>query len=147
MKTVAVALMLSLAASPAWAQSAEPSPQPSSHPGQQSEEQQDASRSDTAKLPVSLERIRRELALRPGPADDPFRLQYYVQVYGRLPAVAFLSERDLLTGGGVRYGSPTHQEILNQITPEEFRAPAADLTVLASLIAKWLEGKKKGAEK
>jgi hypothetical protein len=37
------------------------------------------------------------------------------------------------------YGAPTHRQILEQITPQEFRAPAADF----SSLFRWLSDKAK----
>jgi hypothetical protein len=95
-------------------------------------------------LPVSVDRIKRQLARPPRSTDDPLRLQYYVEVYGKLPPIALFADGDDLHHGAVPFSGPTHKDILNQITPEEFRSPAADLTSLASLIASWLSGRKQG---
>jgi hypothetical protein len=41
--------------------------------------------------------------------------------------------------GPVPYGAPTHREIVNHITPQEFRAPAADFSALI----RWLNDRNK----
>jgi hypothetical protein len=92
-------------------------------------------------LPVSLDRIKRELAIAYTRPTDPLRLHYYVEVYGKMRRLDLLEDEDL-SSAAVPYGGPTHRDILYQITPEEFRSPPADIGALATLIAQWLSGKK-----
>ena len=94
-----------------------------------------------ADLPVSLDRIKRELAISYTRPADPLRLHYYVEVYGKMQRLDLLKGEDL-SSAAVPYGGPTHKDILYQITPEEFRSPPADIGALVALLAQWLSGKK-----
>jgi hypothetical protein len=41
---------------------------------------------------------------------------------------------DLSPSGPVRYGGMTHAEFMDQVTPQEFRAPSANLAGVAMLV-------------
>lgn len=104
-------------------------------------EQQPASADETTidtRIPtVSLDRIKRRMAALP--ADDGrllLRLTARVDVYARAQAVEVLqgfnveSWTSLLggrTGGAIAYGSPTHNETVNAMTPEFWRQRASSL--------------------
>jgi hypothetical protein len=96
-------------------------------------------------LPVSLERIRRELLqqTRTTESRDGLRLSYYVEVYGRAPRLELFTPEDNLVNSPVMYGGMTHQEFLRVVTPEEFRAPAADISGAIAALIKWAADKKK----
>jgi hypothetical protein len=87
---------------------------------------------DPAKLGVSLARIRRELAqaeAEESTRDGQLRLQFVVEVYGQAPKIDLL--RDFPLSGPVPYGGPTHQEVLDVLTPEEFRSPMIPFSAIA----------------
>lgn len=100
---------------------------------------------DGSRLGVSLDRIRRELAQAQAadaaPDDGRIRFSFSVEVVGSAPKI------DLLQGfslkGGVPYGSPTHQEVLDVITPREFRSPAVPFSAIAFWAARQLYEKSK----
>jgi hypothetical protein len=96
---------------------------------------------DPDKLPISVDRIRSKLAALP-PSEDALGLQlrYYIEVYGRAVPLELFAGVDLRMGP-VPYGAPTHAELIRFVTPQEFRAPAADLLAPARLLANWLAGK------
>jgi hypothetical protein len=98
-------------------------------------------------LPVSLERIRRELSqqARTSESRDGLRLSYYVEVYGRAPRLELFSPEENLTSAPVQYGGMTHQEFLRVVTPEEFRSPAADIPGAIAAFLKWAAEKRKSA--
>ena len=81
------------------------------------------------KLPVSLDRIKRQLSRSEQTAKNGsiLRLSYYVDVYSRSPAVDLIRNTFDLSDGPVPYGAPTHQEMLNAMTPRQWRAPAINL--------------------
>ena len=92
---------------------------------------------DGGVLPVSLERIKGRLATLPD-GDDRLllRLTERINVYARAQAVEVLggfnveSWTSLLggrAGGAIAYGSPTHNETLNAMTPEFWRNRASSL--------------------
>lgn len=92
---------------------------------------------DQVALPTSLERVKRKLAQAPPSTDDTaIRLQYFVEVYGRLEALQLFDERELQSAAPP-YGGMTHQEFLNFVTPQEFRAPVADIGSAVAAFTKW----------
>tara|TARA_B100001123_G_scaffold173553_1_gene199377 strand:+ start:117 stop:488 length:372 start_codon:yes stop_codon:yes gene_type:complete len=70
----------------------------------------------------SLGRIRKQLdrAEETGIGNDLFRLDYYIDVYGRLPEINIV-EGFNLDSGPVRYSVPTTIDLLNASTPERYR--------------------------
>jgi hypothetical protein len=93
---------------------------------------------DASKMGVDLSRIRRELAQaeREEQSDDPLRLRFRVEVVGTAPKIDFLEGFNV--DGPVSYGSPTHEEVLNVLTPQEFRSPVIPFSSLAALAAQKL---------
>ena len=67
------------------------------------------------------------------------RLRYIVDVYGQAPRIELFTKQDNLLNGPVPYGGPTHQDLLQVITPQEHRAPAANFGNLF----RWLSDKAK----
>ena len=51
------------------------------------------------------------------------------------PPLVLFDRDDNLVHGPVPYGGPTHREMLEQMTPKEFRAPAADFSALMRWLA------------
>jgi hypothetical protein len=97
-------------------------------------------RVDVSRLPINLRRIERELrsmAIRE--ERDGLNLRYQVEVFGRLPAVTFFTPEDNLAVGPVPYGGPTHRDMIEHVTPQEFRSPVMDFGSLF----KWLGAKVK----
>jgi hypothetical protein len=96
---------------------------------------------DVSRLPINIERIRRELnvALSDHEQRDGLNLRYQIEVYGRAPAITLFTAADNLKNGPVPYGAPTHREMVDQMTPQEFRAPIMDFSALF----KWLADKTK----
>jgi hypothetical protein len=93
---------------------------------------------DAKLLPISLHRIQREIRQAAETGDhDGLRLRYQVDVYGRAPAIEFFTKEDNLRDGPVPYGGPTHKEMLEMMTPREYRAPVADF----SAFMRWLADK------
>ncbi len=79
---------------------------------------------DAVDLPVSLERIRSELDRLPvaKSEQDVLRLNFYVRVYGRAPDVNVLEGYDV-HNGPVPYGSPTHADMRELISPMQVSTP------------------------
>jgi hypothetical protein len=95
---------------------------------------------DADRLPVSIARIKEALAQAPASTQTGLRLQYYIEVYGRSIPLDISGDFDLRSGP-VPYGGPTHRELIGMVTPQEFRAPAADLLGPARLLLGWLSEK------
>ena len=95
---------------------------------------------DVSRLPINLERIQRQLRQSTvRDESDGLRLRYIVDVYGQAPRIELFGNRDFSLTGPAPYGGPTHNEILQVITPQEYRAPAANFGNLF----RWLADKAK----
>jgi hypothetical protein len=95
---------------------------------------------DVSKLPINLDRIQRQL--RQSSVRDEsegLRLRYVVDVFGQAPRIELFGNRDFSLTGPAPYGAPTHQDLLQVITPQEYRAPAANFGNLF----RWLADKAK----
>jgi hypothetical protein len=95
---------------------------------------------DVSRLPLNLDRIQRELrqsAIRE--ERQGLNLRYVVEVYGQAPPLVLFGPDDDLVYGPVPYGAPTHKDMIEHVTPKEYRAPAADFSALL----KWLAEKGK----
>jgi hypothetical protein len=71
---------------------------------------------------VSIKSIRSQLQQTSAPAQprvsgSGLRYDFFVDVLGKRPPIDFFRDYDLSTKGGVRWGAPTHQEILNAMSP------------------------------
>jgi hypothetical protein len=81
----------------------------------------------TDSSPVSLKRIKRGLQeAQAHPPPNRLRLSYYVAVVGETPPINLFKDFDPVHGA-VPYTAPSHQELFDQVTPREFRAPSADI--------------------
>lgn len=88
---------------------------------------------DPAALGVSTSRIMRRLAAdsqarRQG--ASPLKLEYHVEVFGTAPSLRFFAGQDLVFGA-VPGSAPTHRDMLDMFTPQEFKSPRVDLLGLA----------------
>lgn len=91
---------------------------------------------DVSRLPVDLDRIQRglrESAVRE--EREGLNLRYRVQVYGQAPPIVLFGPEANLTTGPVPYGAPTHRDMVDHVTPREFRTPAADISALIRWLA------------
>lgn len=69
---------------------------------------------------VSLKAIRRQVKSAPEPkqaSGNGLRYDFFVDVLGIKPPIDFFKDFDLSTKGGVRWGTPTHQEVLSVMSP------------------------------
>ena len=85
----------------------------------------EAPAAEASALPVSLERIKRRMAAvrEAGNGRKLLNLNYYVDVYARAPSIELFRDFDP-DGEAVSYGSPTHLEMLEAVTPREWRPRA-----------------------
>ena len=91
---------------------------------------------DVSRLPLNLNRIQRELrqsAVRE--ERQGLNLHYVIDVYGQAPPIVIFGPDDNLVRGPVPYGAPTHRDMIEQVTPKEYRAPAADFSALVRWLA------------
>ncbi len=109
-------------------------PQPAASPG---EAQLAGPLLSPQQVPVSLERIKRRLAERPGERTGLLQLAFYVEVHGKAPPLDLFAGFDL-AHGPVPFAPPTHRDILEVVTPQEFRSPPADLLTPLQALFEWL---------
>ena len=108
---------------------------PDDQPAAQSNPQVDVSR-----LPINVDRIHRQLRQATVREErDGLNLRYIVDVYGQAPKIELFNKQDNLQYGSVPYGGPTHQDMLNVMTPQEYRSPRMNMNNLFD----WLTGKSK----
>ena len=94
----------------------------------------------TQQYGLNLARIQRGLQKSAERQDyDGLNLRFYVNVYAPAPPIKLFTPLDNLLYGPVPYGGPTHRDMMNVMTPQEFSAPAADF----SGIARWFANKAK----
>ena len=140
MKHLAAVALLAIAAiaSPARAQQPSESAPPAA-PAAEAKTQ-----IDPYKLGISLSRIRRELQeieARESQGGDALKLEFVVEVFGKAPRIDLLE--NFPVSGPVPYGPPTHQEVLDQLTPKEFRSPVLPISSFAYWAAQQLWNKTK----
>ena len=95
---------------------------------------------DANQLGLNLARIQRGLQRSAEQQEyDGLNLRFYVNVYAPAPPIRLFTPLDNLLYGPAPYGGPTHREMMDVMTPQEFRAPAADFSGLA----RWFANKAK----
>jgi hypothetical protein len=95
---------------------------------------------DVKRLPIDLTKVTRELRQSAATeSHNGLHIRYTVDVYGQAPRIELFTKQDNLGSGPVPYGAPSHQEMINHVTPQEYRAPYADF---GNLI-RWLNDKAK----
>jgi hypothetical protein len=103
-------------------------PQPQSQPPPQTPQapqKPEAAKIDPKDLPVSLDRIQRALAHTPMLRfDQTNKPVFRVQVFGEKPTIEDILGPDFARGP-VPYGSMTHQEFLDLVTPKDVQGYAA----------------------
>jgi hypothetical protein len=98
---------------------------------------------DVTKLPVNLARIQRQLQQTSGSEQrDGLNLRYVVDVYGQAPRIELFAPAPNLMTGPTPYGAPTHRQMIEAVTPQEYRAPAADFGALFRWFADKAKDKK-----
>src|SRR5258706_2709847 len=91
---------------------------------------------DVSRLPIDLANITRQLRqTQSTESHTGLHIRYTIDVYGTAPRIELFTKGDNLVSGPVPYGAPTHREMINQVTPQEFRAPIADFSALLRWLA------------
>ena len=95
---------------------------------------------DVSRLPINIDRIQRQLRQSTvRDESDGLRLRYVVDVFGQTPRIELFGGSENALTGPAPYGAPTHQDMLQIMTPQEFSAPAANFGNLF----RWLADKAK----
>jgi hypothetical protein len=129
---IVVLFVVGFAATATAQQSSSPPPQPQASA--------DAARVNVDRLPLDIERVERQLRQSTERQDwDGFRLRYQVNVFGAAPRIQFFDPKEVLPSGPIPYGAPTHQEMIEVMTPREYRSPVMDF----SAVMRWLQEKMK----
>src|SRR5215510_5421864 len=82
---------------------------------------------DVKRLPIDLAKVTRDLRQSTATENrNGLNLRYRVDVYGQAPRIEIFTKQDNLAYGPAPHGAPTHQEMIDHVTPQEYRAPAAD---------------------
>jgi hypothetical protein len=90
---------------------------------------------DVERLPINLGRIQRQLyraSIRE--EHEGLNLRFFVDVFAPAPPIRLFTPQDNLVWGPAPYGAPTHRDMLNLVTPREFRSPPMDFSALV----RWL---------
>ena len=91
---------------------------------------------DVSRLPIDLANITRQLRqTQSTESHTGLHIRYTIDVYGTAPRIELFTKGDNLASGPVPYGAPTHREMINQVTPIEFRAPIMDFSALLRWLA------------
>jgi hypothetical protein len=99
---------------------------------------------DVSRLGVSLDRIRRELvqsADETQRSDAPLRLSFTVEVVGQAPKINLLEGFPLV--GPAPYGGPTHQDVIDFLTPQAYKSPVIPFSAIAGWAAEKLSQRSK----
>ena len=82
---------------------------------------------DVSRLPIDMDRIKRQVQQSTERVEsDGLRLRYVVDVFGQSPRIELFGGTENALTGPAPYGAPTHQDMLQIMTPQEFSAPAAN---------------------
>jgi hypothetical protein len=77
---------------------------------------------DVSRLPIDLKRI--EQRFRQGQIReerDGLNLRYFVDVFAKAPNIVLFTKEDNLQYGQVPNSAPTHSDMLEMMTPREYR--------------------------
>ena len=95
---------------------------------------------DVKRLPIDLAKVTRELRQSTATENRTgLNIRYRVDVYGQAPRIELFTKQDNLAYGPAPYGAPTHRDMIEHVTPQEYRAPYADIGNLM----RWLSEKSK----
>jgi hypothetical protein len=95
---------------------------------------------DVKRLPIDLAKVTRELRQSTATENRTgLNIRYRVDVYGQAPRIELFTKQDNLAYGPAPYGAPSHRDMIEHVTPQEYRAPYADI---GNLI-RWLNERSK----
>ncbi len=102
--------------------------------GQDSDAATEPTAVEVLELPVSVDRIKNRMASLPEVDENhtSLRLSYRINVYGRAPTIEFLQNFIVLDTAPAAYGGPSHDEMIEVMTPKEWRPRAIGISNLLS---------------
>jgi hypothetical protein len=93
---------------------------------------------NVSRLPIDLSKVTRDLRQTSSTeAHTALQIRYTIDVYGAAPRISLYTKDDNIVGGPVPHAAPTHQDMINQATPIEYRPPVMDFSSLVP----WLSDK------
>lgn len=108
----------------------------------QSREDGTRSPGEASDFSLNLGRIRDALrAELSTPTSGRLRLDVYVDVYGRPEANAILEQIDFARGA-LPSGAPTHADLIDEMTPRNFRVRGGDGRATLKWIVDWFRGRR-----
>ena len=91
---------------------------------------------DVKRLPIDLTKITRDLRQSAATeSHNGLRIRYSIAVYGTAPQIQLFTKQDNLANGPVPFGAPSHRDMIEHVTPIEYRAPGANLGALLLWLA------------
>jgi hypothetical protein len=96
---------------------------------------------DINALGVSFDRIKQLLGEKK-PTDDKngLKLNYFVEVVAVAPPIQIFTPQEVAPVGPIPWGAPTHADIVDQLTPIEFKGGVMPVSALAIMgIAKLIQ--------
>jgi hypothetical protein len=77
---------------------------------------------DVSRLPIDLQRIEREFRQSEiREVRNGLNLRYFVEVFAKAPNIVLVHPEDNVEYGRAPYGAPTHSDMLEVMTPREYR--------------------------
>jgi hypothetical protein len=77
---------------------------------------------DVSRLPIDLRRIEREFRQSEiREVRNGLNLRYFVEVFAKAPNIVLVHPEDNVEYGRAPYGAPTHSDMLEVMTPREYR--------------------------
>jgi hypothetical protein len=116
-----------------------PTPAPTANPPESSDPPPAI---DPAKLGVSFERVRMQLALPAPTKTTGLKIQETIEVVGKAPKPLLWNPKTAnLTSQAVPFGAPTQKDIMKLIVPKEFQTYPFDLNALMQWLTEHLNKK------
>ena len=98
---------------------------------------------DVSKLPLNLNRVQRQLQAAIEREDSGRSiLRYNVNVVAKAPPIQLITPQDDVRYAPTPYGAPTHQDMINHVTPKEFSSPVMDFNNLI----RWIQSRAKSKD-
>jgi hypothetical protein len=86
---------------------------------------------DVKRLPIDLVKVTSQLRQSAATeSHNGLHIRYTVDVYGQAPRIELYTKQDNLVNGPVPYGAPSHRDMIEHVTPQEYRAPYGDIGAL-----------------